>query len=95
MDSLARKIERTKKKVDSIQQVAEKGTQSLRQKIARATSEKELRKLAEENCIDVARMDKLGQKLAVFEPHKIGKISFQLLQEKIYILELISITIKT
>jgi hypothetical protein len=73
LDSLARKIERTKKKVDSIQQVAEKGTQSLRQKIARATSEKELRKLAEENCIDVARMDKLGQKLAAIKTFSIGR----------------------
>lgn len=30
----------------------------------------------------------LGRKLAIFEPHKIGKIRFQLLQEKSHILEL-------
>lgn len=73
LDSLSKKIDSSKKKVDSIKQKVEKEVQTLKQRIAKATSEKELRKLAEENCIDVDRIDRLGRKLAAIKTFSIGR----------------------
>jgi len=73
LDSLKKAIENNSKKVDSIKQVAEKEIQTLKQRISKSTNENELRKLAEENCIDVDRIDRIGRKLASIKTFSIGR----------------------
>jgi hypothetical protein len=72
-DSLTATIAHFKTKVDSIKKEVQKDITGIRQKIYKATNEKELRKLAKENGIAVDKKTKLEQQLAAIKTLSIGR----------------------
>lgn len=73
LDSLARKVEKYKSKADSIRAVVQKNTLKVKQRIYNATDEKELRKIAAENGIELDKQDKLEKRLAAVKTFSIGR----------------------
>lgn len=73
LDSLEKKIALYKNKADSVKGNVEKNITSVKQKIYNATSEKELRKLAAENGIDLDKQSRLEKQLAAIKTLSIGR----------------------
>ena len=73
LDSLQMTVDKYKSKADSIKAEVQKYTTSIRQKIYNATSEKLLRKLAEENSIPIDQQTKLEKRLAAIKTLSIGR----------------------
>jgi hypothetical protein len=73
LDSLEKRIASYKSKTDSIRNAVQKDVAGIKQKIYKATSEKELRKLAIDNGIDVDKKSKLEKQLAAIKTLSIGR----------------------
>jgi len=73
LDSLEKQLALYKNKVDSIKGIVQKNIAGAKQKIYSAASEKELRKLAAENDIDLDKQSKLEKKLAAIKTLSIGR----------------------
>lgn len=73
LDSLQKTVAKYKSKADSIKTEVQKDVAGIRQKIYKATSEKELRKLAEENGIPIDKKTKLEKQLAAIKTFSIGR----------------------
>jgi len=72
-DSLNRQVEVYKNKADSIKNIAQKDVAGIKQQIYKATSERELRKLAADNGIDIDKQSKLEKQLAAIKTLSIGR----------------------
>ncbi len=73
IDSLQKGVAKYKAKTDSLKTIVQKDVAGIRQKIYKATSEKELRKLAEENGLDADKKTKLEKQLAAIKTLSIGR----------------------
>ncbi len=73
LGSLEKRIAIFKSKTDSIRNTVQKDIAGIKQKIYKATSEKELRKLAKDNGIDVDKRSKLEKQLAAIKTLSIGR----------------------
>jgi hypothetical protein len=73
LDSLQKIVAKYKTKTDSIKTDVQKDVAGIRQKIYKATSENELRKLAEENGIPIDKKTKLEKQLAAIKTFSIGR----------------------
>ncbi|MEQ1552690.1 MAG: hypothetical protein ABL929_00860 [Ferruginibacter sp.] len=73
LDSLEKRITAYKSKTDSIRNAIQKDVAGIKQKIYKTTSEKELRKLANDNGIDVDKKSKLEKQLAAIKTLSIGR----------------------
>lgn len=73
MDSLKRSVSIYKSKVDSIKSYAQKVISSLRQKIYKASNEKQLQKLAMENGIPMEKKTKIEQRLSAIKSFSVGR----------------------
>lgn len=73
LDSLEKRIASYKSKTDSIRNAVQKDVAGIKQKIYKATSENELRKLAIDNGIDVDKKSKLEKQLAAIKTLSIGR----------------------
>jgi hypothetical protein len=73
LDSLEKKLASYKNKADSVKGIVQKDIAKIKQKIYSATSEKELRKLAAENGIDLDKQSKLEKQLAAIKTLSIGR----------------------
>jgi len=73
LDSLQKTVARYKSKADSIKTEVQKDVASIRQKIYKATNEKQLRKLAEDNGIPIDKKTKLEKQLAAIKTLSIGR----------------------
>lgn len=73
LDSLQKAVVKYKAKVDSIKTEVQKDITGIRQKIYKATNEKQLRKLAEENGIPIDKKTKLEKQLAAIKTLSIGR----------------------
>ncbi len=73
LDSLEKRIATYKSKADSIRDIVQKDLTGIKQKIYKATNEKDLRKLAIDNGIDVDKKSKLEKQLAAIKTLSIGR----------------------
>ena len=73
LDSLEKKVALYKNKADSLKGVVQKDVVKIKQKIYSATNEKELRKLASENGIELEKQSKLEKQLAAIKTLSIGR----------------------
>lgn len=73
LDSLEKQLVLYKNKADSVKGKVKKNITALKQKIYNAASEKELRKLAAENSIELDKQSKLEKKLAAIKTLSIGR----------------------
>ena len=73
LDSLEQKVSVYTKKADSITKIVQKDVSGIKQKIYKATSEKELRKLAKENGIDLDKRSDLEKQLAAVKTFSLGR----------------------
>jgi hypothetical protein len=73
IDTLTTTVAKYKAKVDSIKNEVQKDVAGIRQKIYKATNEKELRKLAEDNGIAIDKKTKLEQQLSAIKTLSIGR----------------------
>ncbi len=73
LDSLQKTVAKYQSKVDSIKAGVQKNIASIRQKIYKATSEKQLRKLAEESGIPIDKRTKIEKQLAAIKNFSIGR----------------------
>lgn len=73
LDSLQKGVVKYKAKADSIKTELQKDIAGIRQKIYKATSEKELKKLAEENSIPIDKKTNLEKQLAAIKTFSIGR----------------------
>ncbi len=73
IDSLQKGVAKYKAKTDSLKTIVQKDIAGIRQKIYRATSEKDLRKLAAENGIATDKKTRLEKQLAAIKTISIGR----------------------
>lgn len=73
LDSLSKQVTLYKNKADSVRNVAQKDVAGIQQKIYKATSEKELRKIAKDNGINIDKQSKLEKQLSAIKTFSIGR----------------------
>jgi len=73
LDSLAKRVAKYKSKADSIKAMVQKNNLKVKQRIYNATDEKELRKVAAENGIELDKQDKLEKRLAAVKAFSLGR----------------------
>ena len=73
LDSLGIKVSVYTKKVDSVNKIVQKDVAAIKQKIYKATSEKELRKIAKDNGIDVDKRSNFEKQLSAIKTFNIGR----------------------
>ena len=73
LDSLGKNVQSLQRKVDSIKNASQNQVFKIKQKIYKATSEKELKKIAAENGIAIQQKGKLENRLSAIKNFSIGR----------------------